>query len=280
MSAAGTVFAAPGEVTAVAAVALAVVFVGLWAVSLILRDVSIVDPVWGPAFALVALVALIVGDEIVDVGGDGRRWLLFGMTAVWGVRLGGYLLVRKHGDPGEDRRYAKMRARRGDGGFALYSLGAIFLGQGLLVLVVSLPVQVAAERAGGLGWVTWIGLAVWLLGVFFEAVGDEQLRRFKAGPDSKGEVMDSGLWRYTRHPNYFGDFCVWWGVWLVALGAGGTWWTAVGPLVMSFLLIKGSGAALLEKDIGERRPQYADYIRRTSGFFPLPPKRRAGASAE
>jgi steroid 5-alpha reductase family enzyme len=280
MSAAGTVFAAPGEVTAVAAVALAVLFVGLWAVSLILGDVSIVDPVRGLAFALVALVALIVGDEIVDVGGDGRRWLLFGMTAVWGLRLGGYLLVRKHGDPGEDQRYAKLRARRRDGGFALYSLGAVFLLQGVLVLIVSLPVQVAAERSGDLGWITWIGVALWLLGMFFEAVGDEQLRSFKARPDSKSQVMDRGLWRFTRHPNYFGDFCVWWGVWLVALGAGGTWWTAVGPLVMSYLLIRGSGAALLGKDIGERRPQYADYIKRTSGFFPLPPKRRAATSVE
>jgi steroid 5-alpha reductase family enzyme len=278
MLALGTSFTAPGEVTAVAAIAVAVLFLGLWAVSLILHDVSIVDPVWGPAFALVALVALVVGDAVVDDGGDGRRWLLFGMTALWGVRLGGYLLVRKHGDPGEDRRYAKMRERRGDGGFAVYSLFVVFLFQGLLVLIVALPVQIAAQRATDLGWVAAIGVAVWLVGLFFEAVGDEQLRRFKARPDSTGQVMDRGLWRYTRHPNYFGDFCVWWGLWLVALDAGGTWWTAVGPLVMSFLLIKGSGAALLERDIGERRPQYADYIRRTSSFFPRPPRRvRAGS---
>jgi steroid 5-alpha reductase family enzyme len=265
----------------IAAVALAVLFVGLWAASLVLHDVSIVDPVWGPAFALVALVALIVGDAVVDGGGDDRRWLLFGMTAIWGTRLGGYLLVRKHGDPGEDRRYAAMRERRGDAGFALYSLLAVFVLQAVLVLIVSLPLQVAAERATSLGWVTWLGVAAWLLGLFFEAVGDEQLRRFKARADSHGQVMDRGLWRYTRHPNYFGDFCVWWGLWLVALDAGGTWWTAIGPLVMSFLLIKGSGAALLEKDIGERRPQYADYIRRTSAFLPLPPRRRAAeADAE
>jgi steroid 5-alpha reductase family enzyme len=274
MSAVGVLFVAPGEVTVVAAVAVAVLFAGLWAVSLVLRDVSIVDPVWGPAFVLVALVALIVGDAVVDGGGDGRRWLLFGMTAVWGLRLGGYLLVRKHADPGEDRRYARMRERRGAGRFALHSLIAVFVLQGVLVLIVSLPVQVAAERATSLGWVTWVGLALWLLGVFFEAVGDEQLRRFKSRPDSHGQVMDTGLWRYTRHPNYFGDFCVWWGLWLVALGAGGAWWTAIGPLVMSFLLVRGSGAALLERDIGERRPQYADYIRRTSGFIPLPPRPR------
>jgi len=167
-----------------------------------------------------------------------------------------------------------MRERRGAASFALYSLGMVFLLQGLLVLVVSLPLQVAAERRAGLDWVAWVGVALWAVGLFFEAVGDEQMRRFKRRPDTRGQVMDRGLWRYTRHPNYFGDFCVWWGLWLVALGAGGTWWTVVGPLVMSFLLIKGSGAALLEKDISERRPQYREYIERTSGFIPLPPRRR------
>ena len=111
------------------------------------------------------------------------------------------------------------------------------------------------------------------VGLFFEAVGDEQLRRFKADPTPRAQVMDRGLWRYTRHPNYFGDFCVWWGLWLIALPAGGTWWTLVGPVVMSTLLIRVSGTALLERDMAKRRPGYADYIERTSGFFPLPPAR-------
>ncbi len=146
--------------------------------------------------------------------------------------------------------------------------------QGLLVLVVSLPVQVAATRGGALS--AWVipGVLVWAVGLFFEAVGDEQMRRFKADPGNRGQVMDRGLWRYTRHPNYFGDFCVWWGVWLVALTATATWWTFIGPVVMSMLLIRVSGAALLEKDIGERRPGYREYIERTSGFVPRPPRRR------
>ncbi|HET9124571.1 MAG TPA: DUF1295 domain-containing protein [Solirubrobacteraceae bacterium] len=274
MIAQATVFAAPGLVTAIAAGVLVILFVGLWALSLRLSDVSIVDPVWGPAFVVVALVCLVAGDALAGPGGAARRWLLLGLTAVWGLRLGGYLLVRKRGDTTEDRRYAVMRERRSDGAFALYSLVVVFGLQALLVLIVSLPLQVAAERASALSWTVWIGVALWALGLFFEAVGDEQMRRFKARPVSRGQVMDQGLWRYTRHPNYFGDFCVWWGLWLVALGAGGTWWTAVGPLVMSFLLIKGSGAALLEKDISERRPQYREYIERTSSFIPRPPRRR------
>ncbi len=272
MIAASTVFAAPGHVTVVAVVAIAVMFIGLWAISVAVHDVSIVDPVWGPAFVVVAVVCLLAGR-----GGDARRWLLLVMTALWGLRLGGYLLVRKLGDREEDRRYAEMRERKG-AAFVPWSLASIFGLQGLLVLIVSLPLQVAAQRPAGLDWLAGVGIVVWVVGLFFEGVGDEQMRRFKARPDSKGRVMDQGLWRYTRHPNYFGDFCVWWGLWLVALGAGGTWWTVIGPLVMSFLLIKGSGAALLEKSIGERRPEYRDYILRTSGFIPRPPRRHAGDS--
>ncbi len=261
-----TVFAAPGAVTAYAAIAVALFMVALWAASVALRDVSIVDPGWGPAFVLVAAVAAAAGGGCL-----GRRWLLLAMTAVWGLRLGSYLLVRKLRDPSEDRRYAVMRERRG-AGFVPWSLVMIFGVQGLLVLIVSLPVQVAAGQGGSLTATVIPGVALWVLGFAFESIGDEQLRRFKARSDSHGQVMDRGLWRYTRHPNYFGDFCVWWGIWLVALTAGGTWWTFVGPVVMSVLLIRVSGAGLLEKDIGERRPGYADYIRRTSGFFPWPPK--------
>jgi steroid 5-alpha reductase family enzyme len=269
-----TVFAAPGSVTGYAAIAVAALMVALWLASIPLRDVSIVDPAWGPAFVLVAVVAALTADGCL-----GRRWLLAAMTGVWGLRLGMYLLVRKLGDRSEDRRYAAMRERRG-AAFVPWSLVMIFGLQGLLVLIVSLPVQVAAGRGGSLSAAVIPGVLLWLIGVGFESVGDEQLRRFKARPDSKGQVMDRGLWRYTRHPNYFGDFCVWWGLWLVALTAGGTWWTFIGPVVMSILLIRVSGAGLLEKDIGDRRPGYADYVRRTSGFFPLPPKRKRGPGAD
>ena len=261
-----TVFAAPGTVTGYAAIAVAALMLALWLVSIPLRDVSIVDPAWGPAFVLVAAVAAVAGGGCL-----GRRWLLFGMTAVWGLRLGTYLLLRKLHDRSEDRRYAATRERRG-AAFIPWSLVMIFGLQGLLVLIVSLPVQVAAGRGGVLNAAIIPGVVLWVVGFAFESIGDEQLRRFKAQADSHGQVMDRGLWRYTRHPNYFGDFCVWWGLWLVALTAGGTWWTLIGPVVMSLLLIRVSGAGLLEKDIGERRPGYADYIRRTSGFFPRPPR--------
>jgi steroid 5-alpha reductase family enzyme len=263
-------FAGPGAVLPIAAACVAGLMVAVWLVSLRIRDVSIVDPIWGPAFVLVAAAGLPAGS-----GAAARRWLLLAMVAGWGVRLGVHLLRRKLQEPGEDKRYAAMRRRRGSEAFALYSLVGIFGLQGVLVLVVSLPLQVGAERPAGLS--AWIipGLALYLLGLAFEAIGDEQLRRFKADPANQGKVMDRGLWRYTRHPNYFGDACVWWGLWLVVLPAGGTWWTFVGPVVMTVLLVRVSGAALLERDMAKRRPQYADYIRRTSGFIPLPP--RSGA---
>lgn len=250
-----------------AALAVAVLLLATWALSVRRRDASIVDPVWGPAFVLVALVAAVVGD-----GDPGRRWLLAGLTAVWGLRLGVHLTLRKRGEPEEDRRYAAMRARKGDG-FARWSLWAVFGTQGLLVLVVSLPLTIAADHGGALTAAVVPGVALFALGLAFEAIGDAQLKAFKADPSTSGQVMDRGLWRLTRHPNYFGDACVWWGLWLVALTAGATWWTVVGPLVMTVLLVRVSGAALLERDIGERRPGYAEYVRRTSGFVPLPPKR-------
>ena len=271
MLALATAFAAPTAVTAYVAIAVAVLMLVLWLISIPLRDVSIVDPAWGPAFVLVALVVALTAP-----GGGGRRWLLLAMTAAWGLRLGGHLLRRKLGDREEDRRYAEMRRRRGDG-FIPYSLVVIFGLQGLLVLVVSLPIQLAGTRGAALGPLVVPGIVVFLGGRACEAIGDEQLRRFKARPQSAGKVMDQGLWRLTRHPNYFGDFCVWWGIWLVALTAGGTWWTGIGPVAMSILLIRVSGAARLERDIGDRRPEYADYIRRTSAFVPMPPKRSGSA---
>jgi steroid 5-alpha reductase family enzyme len=261
-----TVFAGPGSVLALSAAAVVVLMVIVWAFSIRFRDASIIDPVWGPAFVLVALVAALAGD-----GDPARRWLVFALTALWGLRLGVHLTRRKLSERGEDRRYAALRRREGDS-FALWSLWWIFGVQGLLVLIVSLPIQAAAQRPGGLSVAIIPGIVVFVVGLAFEAIGDEQLRRFKANPANQGKVMDHGLWRYTRHPNYFGDACVWWGLWLVTLSAGGVWWTLVGPAVMTLFLVRVSGKAMLERDIGKRRPEYADYIERTSGFFPLPPR--------
>lgn len=241
----------------------------LWAVSVAAHDTSIVDIFWGSGFVVVAWTALL----LVDGSGD-RRLLLAVLVTVWGVRLTVHLARRNLGK-GEDPRYAAMRRRHGDR-WPVLSLVVVFWLQGALMWVVSLPVQVAMtdSTSGGLGALDWAGVTLWATGLAFEAVGDLQLVRFKADPANRGKVMDRGLWRYTRHPNYFGDLCVWWGIWLVALAAGSAWWTAVGPAVMSVLLIRVSGAALLERSLLRRRPGYADYVARTSAFFPWPPRRR------
>lgn len=250
-----------------AAVVLALV-TALWVLSVALRDTSIVDVFWGSAFVIVAWTAYLLGDSSPD-----RGLLVALLVTIWGLRLTVYLARRNLGK-GEDYRYAAMRRRHGER-WPLRSLVAVFWLQGALIWVVSLPVQVAMNDStpAALGVLDWVGSAVWAVGLAFEALGDHQLARFKADPANRGKVMDGGLWRYTRHPNYFGDFCVWWGVWLVALATGSAWWTVVGPVVMSTLLIRVSGAALLERTLVQRREGYADYIARTSAFFPWPPRR-------
>ena len=255
-----------GEIMLTVAIVIAAVMIITWVVSLVLRDASVVDPVWPLAFIAVAITALIAGG-----GDEGRRILIACVVAIWGARLSIHLLVRNAGK-GEDFRYAAMRAKHGRR-FWLTSLVTVFLLQGLLVWVVSLPVQLSAIPDRPLGWLAIVGAIVWVLGVAFEAMGDAQLTRFKANPASRGQVLDTGLWRYTRHPNYFGDFLVWWGIFLIAAESGAGAWGFAGPLLMTLLLVKVSGAGLLEKDIAVRRPGYADYVRRTSGFIPRPPKR-------
>jgi steroid 5-alpha reductase family enzyme len=235
-----------------------------WLLSLRLRDVSIVDVAWGPAFVLVAWIAAATGE-----GDAGRRLLLAVLVTVWGLRLAGYLAARKLRHRGEDPRYGAWREKHGDR-FWLVSLFNVFLLQAMLVWIVSLPVQGASARDGALGALDAAGVALWAVGLFFEAVGDAQMARFKADPRSRGTVMDRGLWRYTRHPNYFGDFCVWWGIALIAVSAG-AWWTLPGPVVMSLLLTRVSGKDHLERTLSAR-PGYAEYVRRTSGFVPLPPR--------
>ncbi len=254
-------------VLGVNAAAILVMVTALWAVSVAVKDTSIVDIFWGSGFVVVAWVTFVVAD-----GSEGYRWLLVALTTLWGLRLTVHLANRNLGH-GEDFRYAKMRERHGSR-WPLRSLWSVYWVQGALMWVVSLPVQAGQQLGeGSPDWLAWVGVAVWGVGLFFETVGDLQLSRFIADPANRGKVMDQGLWRYTRHPNYFGDFSVWWGIWLVALSAG-AWWTVVGPLVMSLLLIKVSGAGLLEKSLSKKREGYDEYVARTSGFFPLPPRRR------
>jgi steroid 5-alpha reductase family enzyme len=254
-----------GELLIVSAVVVAALMVVAWLASLLVRDASIVDMIWGLGFVVVAWVTYL---QAADPGWRGL--LLTAMVTVWGLRLSGYLVWRNLGKP-EDFRYQEMRAKAPHR-FWLTSLFRVFLVQGTLIWVISVPVVVSQSGDTDLYWLDYLGVLCWGIGLLFEAVGDIQLARFKAGPDSKGKVMDRGLWRYTRHPNYFGDFSVWWGHYLVA-AAGGAWWTIFSPVMMSFLLLRVSGVALLEKTISERRPEYEEYARRTNAFFPGPPKR-------
>lgn len=246
----------------VASVGLALL--ALWGVSVARRDVSIVDIFWGAGFALIAWVAYL------QAAAPTARGLLVAILAtIWGGRLALYLGWRNHGQP-EDHRYQAMRAKTGPS-FVWKSLYIVFGLQGLLMLVISLPLQAAmAADAPPLGPIEAAGALLWAVGLGFETVGDAQLARFKADPANRGKVMDRGLWRYTRHPNYFGDFCIWWGFYLLAARVAP--WTALSPALMSVLLLRVSGVTLLERTITARRPEYAEYIRRTPAFFPWRPR--------
>jgi steroid 5-alpha reductase family enzyme len=235
-----------------------------WVVSVQQKNVTIVDSLWSLLFVLGAFAYA----RVIGVPGA-RVTLLLALVTIWGLRLAGYLSWRNLGHE-EDRRYAAIR-RRNEPNFALKSLYLVFGLQAVLAWLISLPLLGAIGGAGPLGVLDYLGAALWLVGMIFEAGGDLQLARFKGDPANAGKVMDRGLWRYTRHPNYLGDFCVWWGFYLIAVSAG-AWWSIVGPALMSYLLLKVSGVRLLERDIGKRRPQYAEYIRRTNAFFPGRPK--------
>lgn len=244
----------------------------LWLVSVKIGDVSFIDSYWGAGMALMALTSWLQLEQRGLLA-----HLLLGMPAAWGLRLGIYLFRRWRAE-GEDKRYARMlRKAREEGRFASTTLTKIWLGQAVLLFLVSSPAQAGILAAGGENRLTVlaiVGTVLYLVGIFFEWVGDWQLARFKANPANKDLVMDRGLWRYTRHPNYFGDACAWWGIWLVASGI--SWevalWTVAGPIFLTFTLIKWSGAALLEKGMKHSRPGYEEYKRRTSAFVPMPPK--------
>lgn len=246
------------------ALAIAILMLATWVASVLVNDASIVDIVWGLGVVIATGAAYLAGPSEEP---SGRVLLMLVLVSVWGLRLSGYLALRSIGK-GEDRRYQAIRKKNPDS-FWITSLFTVFGLQAVILWAVSVPAVVTQGSDSALNWLDWVGVAVFAVGLAFETVGDAQLARFKARPDSKGKVMDRGLWRYTRHPNYFGDFCVWWGIYLVA-AAGGAWWAVFSPLLMSALLMRYSGVALLERTIGKRRAGYAEYARRTNAFFPGP----------
>ena len=239
--------------------------VALWVLSLICRDASIVDFFWGTGFVIVAWTSLISGGEF-----SLRTLVLAGLISFWGIRLSGYLFWRNWGKP-EDYRYQSMREHHGDR-FKWVSLFTVFGLQGVLMWFISLPIQVGMMRTESWNLVATIGTLVCLTGILFESVGDYQLARFKADPSNQGRVMNRGLWRYTRHPNYFGDFLVWWGIYFVSAEPQSWWWTILGPLLMTVLLVRVSGVRLLENSLRTRIDGYGHYVETTSAFFPWPPK--------
>jgi len=267
-----TFAAAPaiGELLAVNAGIITAWMLLFWGISLPLRNVSIVDIAWGLGFVLVAWATFLMQSRS-PAGVSTQHWLLPVLGTIWGCRLSGYVGLRNHGQP-EDKRYVAMREKRG-GSFWWRSLYVVFLLQGVIMWIVSLPLQLGIVGVEPKWTVLHgIGVAIWGVGFIFETVGDWQMARFKKNPANKGQVLDRGLWRYTRHPNYFGDFCVWWGLFLIADAYLTLNWTIVSPLLMSVLLMKVSGVTLLEQSLEQQKPGYADYIRCTNAFFPGLPK--------
>jgi steroid 5-alpha reductase family enzyme len=229
---------------------------------------NVVDTAWGLLFAAVAVAVFV---RSAGHGDDVRRWLLLVLPVLWALRLAIHVGRRSIGK-GEDPRYERLLAKSSHPD--LYAIFVVYLLQGVLAFIISAPILVGGFEGRGVGPLAWIGVAVWLVGLYFETVGDAQLDRFRADPANKGQLIDSGLWRYTRHPNYFGDACVWWGIFLVAADAWPGVATIFAPIVMTFLLTKGSGARLMEQHMS-KRPGWDEYAARTSPFFPWPPRTRA-----
>ena len=255
------------EAMLVAAITISCVMVATWLVSLVLKNASIVDIVWGLGFVITSWVLALTID-----GDSTRQILLAVMVGAWGLRLGGYLAKRNIGH-GEDWRYKAMRKKKG-ARFGLISLVTVFGLQGLLMWVVSLPVMFGnSDATPGVGPLAVIGVMVWAVGLSFEAVGDWQLAKFKKDPSNAGKVMQTGLWSLTRHPNYFGDALLWWGIGIVGAETGTGVVGFIGPVVMTVFLLRVSGVPMLERSLMKRREGYAEYAARTSAFIPRPPKR-------
>lgn len=240
----------------------------VWLVSLVRRDASLADACWGLGFVALAWLYRDLGDAE-----SLRAALVPALITIWGARLSAHILWRSRGR-GEDPRYAAMRRRWG-ARFPLVSLFTVFWLQAAVLWIVALPLLQVQTAPAPWSWLDGLGVALFVAGFAFEAVGDLQLLRFRADPANRGRVLDRGLWRYTRHPNYFGDATLWWGLGCLALATPGGAWTLAGPALMTFLLRRVSGVTLLEKGLHETRPGYRDYVTRTSPFLPRPPRRPA-----
>ncbi|MEI6669894.1 MAG: DUF1295 domain-containing protein [Acidobacteriota bacterium] len=238
-----------------------------WVASVTLRDASIADICWGPGFALLACLYCLLSPTPTP-----RSWLAAGLITLWGARLSVHIFLRNRGH-GEDPRYRAMRAAHGSA-FWWRSLLTVFWLQGLILWFVALPLLVAVRAAhpAALTAVDGLGVALFAVGFGFEVVGDYQLRRFRADPSNRGRVLDRGLWRYTRHPNYFGDATLWWGVYAIAAATPGGWLTVLSPALMTFLLMRVSGVTLLEQALTTSKPGYRAYIASTSAFVPWLPR--------
>jgi len=247
--------------------AILVMMILLWLVSIKIKNVSIIDLFWGFGFVVAGWVYFINTE-----GFETRKILLMTMVTTWGLRLSIFLAWRNLGK-GEDFRYRKFRKDFGEERYWWYSFFSVFLLQGVLMWLISATLLGAQfSTTMELGILDFTGVAIWIIGIVFEAGGDFQLARFKANPANKGKVFDKGFWRYTRHPNYFGDAAIWAGYGLICISAG-SYWPVLGTVLMTVLIIKVSGVALLEKTLHTTKPGYKEYVRKTSAFIPWFPKK-------
>lgn len=240
----------------------------IWIASVIMKNASIVDPFWGLGFVVAAAY------YFLQTGGAGvRPVIVLALVIIWGLRLSVYLFWRNWGK-GEDFRYREFRRNYGEHRYWWISFFQVFLLQGFLLWLISAPLLGAMyyQTASWPVALDILALVVWTIGFVFEAGGDLQLARFKANPQNKGKVLDKGFWKYTRHPNYFGDSAVWWGYALFSIAAG-AYMPALGAALMTALIIKVSGVSLLEKSLKDKKPEYQEYIKKTSAFFPMPPRK-------
>ena len=248
------------------AVAVWIFMTAVFILALLIKDNSIVDIAWGGGYVAITLLTF-----FLEPGAVARHWLISALVILWGIRLMIHISLRKRG-AAEDFRYAKWRREWGRW-LVPRSYLQIYMLQGVFMLLIASPViHTNASSTRGLGWLDFLGLSFWLIGFFFEAVGDAQLARFKKDPSNKGKIMTEGLWRLTRHPNYFGEVTMWWGIFLIALSVPGGWLTIISPLLITFLLLRVSGVTMLEKKY-RGNLEFETYARKTSAFFPLPPKK-------